>query len=226
MNAPLEPLLIAARDLRDWALRALLLAALLPMAAHARNLGVIGPAYPIAEPDLLEEIQAVLREKEASGELAKLREQAKQRVIARIEHPAPVTGLARAKTPRTHYFDPSVSFAEPIVNDKGEVLIPAGTRANPLDTVTMTRQLLFFDARDPQQVARAKFVMDEMGGKVKPIATGGPHLDLMRAWQIQVYFDQGGRLTKQLGITQVPALVYQEGKRLRVDEIAISEAAQ
>lgn len=208
------------------ALRALLLALLLPMAAHAKNLGVIGPTYPIAEPDFLEEIQAVLREKEASGELAKLREQAKQSVIARIEQPAPVAGLARAKAPRTHYFDPSVSFSDPIVNDKGEVLIPAGTRANPLDTVTMTRRLLFFDGRDPEQVTRAKFVLDEMGGAVKLVLTGGSTLDLMRAWQTQVYYDQSGRLVKQLGITQVPALVYQEGKRLRIDEVAISEAAQ
>lgn len=39
----------------------------------------LGPTYPIAEPDLLKEIERVLKEKEKSGELAKLQKEALER---------------------------------------------------------------------------------------------------------------------------------------------------
>jgi conjugal transfer pilus assembly protein TraW len=99
------------------------------------------------------------------------------------------------------------------------VIVPAGTRSNPLDVVTLTRQLLFFDGRDPDQVLLARAKLTELGGRLKPVLVGGSYLDLMRAWQVPVYFDQDGALVRRLGITQVPALVAQDGKRLRVDEL-------
>jgi conjugal transfer pilus assembly protein TraW len=43
----------------------------------------------------------------------------------------------------------------------------------------------------------------------------------MKAWQLSVYFDQQGVLTTKFGITQVPALVSQEGMRLRIDEFKV-----
>ena len=47
----------------------------------------------------------------------------------------------------------------------------------------------------------------------------GSYLELMRRWKRPVFFDQQGTLTDKLGIRHVPALVSQEGKRLRIDEI-------
>ena len=44
----------------------------------------------------------------------------------------------------------------------------------------------------------------------------------MKSWRQPVYYDQLGLLTRRLGITKVPALVSQEGLRLRIDELAIS----
>jgi len=41
----------------------------------------------------------------------------------------------------------------------------------------------------------------------------------MRRWKRPVFFDQQGRLTTQLGIRHVPALVTQAGKRLHIDEL-------
>ena len=65
--------------------------------------------------------------------------------------------------------------------------------------------------------------MTHYQGKVKPILTGGSYLDLMKAWQLPVYYDQLGLLTQRLGIRQVPALVSQEGKRLRIDELETTQ---
>ena len=42
----------------------------------------------------------------------------------------------------------------------------------------------------------------------------------MQALATPVYFDQQGALTRKLGITQVPALVSQEGAQLRIDELS------
>ena len=56
-------------------------------------------------------------------------------------------------------------------------------------------------------------------GQVKLILTGGSYLDLMRRWKLAVFYDQQGHLTTQLGIQHVPALVTQDGKRLRIDEL-------
>ena len=41
----------------------------------------------------------------------------------------------------------------------------------------------------------------------------------MRRWKRPVYFDQHGQLVERLGIRHLPALVSQDGKRLRIDEI-------
>jgi conjugal transfer pilus assembly protein TraW len=51
------------------------------------------------------------------------------------------------------------------------------------------------------------------------ILTGGSYLDLMRRWKRPVFFDQQGTLTDKLGIRHVPALVTQDGKRLKIEEI-------
>jgi conjugal transfer pilus assembly protein TraW len=193
--------------------------ALCAASAAARDLGKVGPTYPIAEPDLLEEIQIVLKQKEATGELARLQDEAQRRAIDRIQSPTPVAGLARTTKARTHYFDPSITIQENITDGRGNVIVAAGTRNNPLNTVTMTRQMFFFDGRDPDQVRFARAKLDELGGRLKPILVAGSYMDLMKSWQVQVFYDQDGALVRRLGISQVPALVAQDGKRLRVDEL-------
>ena len=190
--------------------------------ARAMDLGVIGPTYEISEPHLLQMIEQRLRAKERSGELGRLEAQARERGIATVKNPPPVTGLRPTDTVRTFYFDPSFALDRNILGPQGELLFAAGTRKNPLEVVSLSRHLLFFDARDPRQVGRARQLIALYQGRVKPILVGGSYLDLMQSWHIPVYYDQQGLLTRRLGITQVPALVSQEGLRLRIDELAVS----
>ena len=189
---------------------------------RAMDLGVIGPTYEISEPHLLQMIEQRLREKERSGELGRLEAGARERGIATVKNPPPVTGLRATDTVRTFYFDPSFSLDRNILGPQGELLFAAGTRKNPLEVVSLSRHLLFFDARDPRQVGRARQLIALYPGRVKPILVGGSYLDLMQSWHVPVYYDQQGLLTRRLGITQVPALVSQEGLRLRIDELAVS----
>jgi conjugal transfer pilus assembly protein TraW len=189
--------------------------------AHAVDLGAIGPTYGIAEPHLLADIERRLREKERSGELQRLIDEARTRGVDAVRQPAPVAGVHATDAPRTFYVDPSFTLDRNIVDASGRLLFAAGTRKNPLEVVSLSKRLLFFDARDRRQVTRARELMSSYEGHVKPILTGGSYLDLMKSWRIPVYYDQQGVLTRRLGIRQVPALVSQEGQRLRIDEVVL-----
>ncbi|MCM2337141.1 type-F conjugative transfer system protein TraW [Hydrogenophaga pseudoflava] len=190
-------------------------------ASHATDLGTLGPTYEIAEPHLLQMIEQRLREKERSGELARIEQDARARGTEAVRSPVPVAGVQTTAKPRTFYFDPTYTLDRNILGEKGELMFAAGTKANPLDVVSLSRHLLFFDARDSRQVRQARDLMARYQGKVKPILTGGSYLDLMQSWRTPVYYDQQGLLTRRLGIAQVPALVSQEGKRLRIDEMEV-----
>jgi len=187
--------------------------------ANAQDLGVIGPVYPIAEPSLLEVILSKLRDADKSGHLAKLQRDAQSRAARTVEQPEAVASVKRTRTARTFYYDPSIVVPYAITDAEGRIIVTPGTKVNPLDTVSLSKHLLFFDARDPQQVKRARTLLDQHHGRVKLILTGGSYLDLMRQWKLPVFFDQRGLLTAKLRIEHVPALVYQEGKRLRIDEL-------
>ena len=190
-------------------------------AARAENLGAIGPVYPIAERNLLDHIMSRLREKERTGELKKLEQLAQERATRSVNDPKPVPGLTRAETARTYYFDPTFVLEYNMVDESGAVLFPAGTRKNPLEVVGLSKHLLFFDARDPRQVTRVRELIDVYQGRVKPILVGGSYMDLMKSWKLRLYYDQEGVLVRKFGITAVPAIVSQEGQRLRIDEVLI-----
>ena len=102
----------------------------------------------------------------------------------------------------------------------------AGTRFNPLDAVSLSSYWLFFDARDARQVKQADALIRHYAGRVKPILTAGDYPEVARQWQRRVFYDQYGLITRRLGITQVPALVSQEGERLRIDEMLPQETAR
>ena len=188
---------------------------------HATDLGTLGPTYEITEPHLLRMIEQRLREKERSGELARIEQDARARGTEAVRSPPPVAGVQTTAKPRSFYYDPSYTLDRNLLGAHGELLFAAGTKANPLDVVSLSRHLLFFDARDGRQVRQARELLGRYQGKVKPILTGGSYLDLMKSWRIPVYYDQQGLLTRRLGIAQVPALVSQEDKRLRIDEMEV-----
>ncbi|MBX7132699.1 MAG: type-F conjugative transfer system protein TraW [Fimbriimonadaceae bacterium] len=188
---------------------------------HAVDLGRIGPTTGIGEQDFLRFIQERLEAKQRSGELARLEEQAVKRSTASIRNPQPVTGLRATEVSRTFYFDPTYVAPQNIVDSEGRLLYPAGTRKNPLEVVSLSKHLLFFDARDQRQVERARGLIAFYNGKVKPILVGGSYIELMGRWQTEVFYDQNGSLVRRLGIRQVPAFVSQEGMRLRIDEMTL-----
>ena len=187
--------------------------------AHAEDLGVIGKTYDIAERDLIEVIKDKLRHMEKTGELAKRQTEYKNRVMSGIEHPKPIPGIQATETANTHYYDPSIVTDKDIADATGKILYPRGTRVNPLDYIGWNKYLLFVDARDQKQLDMSKRIMATSDKPVKLVLVAGEPLNLMRKWKKQVYYDQGGILARRFAITQVPAIVSQEGRRLRIDEL-------
>jgi conjugal transfer pilus assembly protein TraW len=198
----------------------MLLASLISI-AHADDLGVVGSTYDIAEPDLIELIQSSLHRMEKSGELSRKQDEYRDRVIGAVEKPKPVPGLKATSTKRTYYIDPTLVLDRDIRSADGAILYARGLKVNPLDHVSLREELIFFDGRDRRQVSFAKQTLRNLKGAAKPIMVAGEPLNLMRDWKRLVFYDQGGALIRRLGIRQVPAVVTQDGKRLRVDEVRL-----
>ena len=185
----------------------------------ANDLGVVGPTYEIVERDLIEVMKDKFRRMEKSGELARVQENYKQKVIDAVEKPRPVHGVSSTETVRTFYVDPTWTLDRNVVDEQGKLLFPAGTKVNPLDYAPLTQYLLFFDQREKAQVAFARRFIEQSKARVKPILVGGEPLKLMRQWKREVFYDQSGVLSRKFLLKQSPAIVSQEGKRLRIDEI-------
>lgn len=188
--------------------------------SQAKDLGVAGQTFEIIEPDLLSMIETRLNRMQASGELAQRNEELKQKVVSSVERPPSATGIRPTDTPRTWLHDPSIIVGEDIILPTGEVLARAGDRINPLETMPLTLKLILIDGDDPKQV---EFALKETKHETRTrrILVSGAPLELMRSTEKRFYFDQDGQIAGKFGITQVPAIIVQEGNRLRISEIDV-----
>src|SRR3546814_9158644 len=82
-------------------------ALVLAVPADARDYGQQGAVFPVIERDLLEQIHTRLTAMEKSGETQRLNQELKRRTAARVNRPAPVAGLVRARAARGWRFDSS-----------------------------------------------------------------------------------------------------------------------
>ena len=206
--------------------RAMLLAALLAglsAVAAAKDLGVRGATWPVAEPDLLAQIEARLVEMQRSGELARLQTQARERARMKLEEPDPVPGIAPATEKRSRLFDPAITVARDIRNADGTLIAAAGTRVNPLERIALARDLLFADGRRETEIAWALAREEESGRPTKIVLLAGRPLELMRQYRRPFFFDQGRRFAVRFGLRFTPSLVEQAGMRLRITEIPVED---
>lgn len=183
--------------------------------ADAADLGRIGPVWPIAEPDLLASMQRKAAAKLADGGAAQLETELRERSERYLSAP-PALGLPRATDDKSWTLDPSVTLPDDLLDAGGKLLIPAGTRVNPLDLRPLSRALVFIDAGDPAQLRWLERTLSS-AKPVKLILTGGSPGDTAKHLEGRaVYFDQNGELVRALGIHAVPTTVEQEDRHLRL----------
>ncbi len=181
----------------------------------AKDLGTFGETFPILEENLLAFIQGKLAQLESNGELEKHQKSIAEKVVKSVQRPG-VIGLTKTKEARRFYYDPSITVPYDLKDHKGTVFHKAGTKLNPLELHSLKQPLLFINGDDLEQVNWSKKYIHL---KPKIILVEGSPFDLMKSFEMPIYFDQGGVIVKKLGIKQVPARVEQEDKMLVVSEI-------
>ncbi|MBP9692638.1 MAG: type-F conjugative transfer system protein TraW [Alphaproteobacteria bacterium] len=199
------------------------------IALQAKDMGSHGVVYPIDEQDPIILIQNKLKNMEKSGELDRHHLEIQKKTRDAIERPKPVAGLTKfmpepnqgAIENHIFYYDPTYIVPEDLKDHRGKIFYKKGTKINPLETVSLSQNLIFFDGDDPAQVTFAKEKRKE--GSIKLILVKGAPLTLSEESSVPVYFDQSGLLTQKLGIKHVPALVTQEDKHLRIEEFNLRE---
>lgn len=204
--------------------------------AFAENIGVYGTVYPIAEPDMTQFIKQTLNTMKQDGRLAKMESKFKDNVAKHLIRPNPVSGITTTSTPKTFYYDPTFILPKAVKDVQGNVIVPAGTKVNPLARVKLNEALIFIDADDANQIRFAKAASTYYQKKinafysVKIILVKGdtskapvalkedPRNKAEKA--VRIYFDQYGYMSHKLGIKHVPALVTQDGLQLKIEEFA------
>jgi conjugal transfer pilus assembly protein TraW len=187
----------------------------LSVSAHAKDLGVYGETFPIAEENLLTVIQNKLKTMEENGSLDKAQQELVQKASTKIRHPVPVKDLTKTQTPRQWFYDPSLKIEKDITDHKGHLIAVKGAVMNPLDIVSWGAPLLFLDGDDPEQVSWAE-TQDSLA---KWVLVKGSPVDMEEQRKRPVYFDQAGMLVNKFGIQQVPCRISQKDKKLLVEEL-------
>lgn len=189
---------------------------------YAKDLGQIGHGYPIAETDFIEMAQTLIQNKMNRGEW-RLGEAGDLRAIKNsADRPAAVPDLKPTQKPRQWLFDPSFVAPQNVTDAQGKLLFTAGSRVNPLTQWHWTKTLIFFDGDDPNQVEW----LEKYNQKIKAqslliLVQGSIHQTSLHFPHQKIYFDQGGKLVRRLGITQIPATVSSTSTALQITEVKI-----
>lgn len=198
-----------------------LLVLMLSTSLQAKDLGTMGDVYAIRETDLLTFIQSRVIALQKSGQWHAIESDMQKRAMNYRDRPNVVPGLTKATETRIWLFDPSITLGRDITSPDGSRIVPAGTRVNPLTRVTLSNALIFFDGDDEAQVKWAMIQTKELNGQAKLILVKGSVLDQEKIFHQPIYFDQAGRLIKRFQIQHMPAMVSQQGLKLRIAEARV-----
>lgn len=205
--------------------------------SQAKDLGTHGVISPIQEVDPIKLIQQKLQVMEERGELERHNHHLQERTKSIVERPKPLEEITKATEARVFTYDPTYIVSEDIKDHFGHVIHGRGTKINPLETVSLSQELVFIDGDDSDQKLWAfdriqkSIISNQNGKKIKLILVKGAPLALSEELGMPVYFDQGGFLTKKLGIKHVPAIVHQSKSQdkeskdslcLQIEEICLS----
>jgi len=144
-----------------------------------------------------------------------------------ILRPPPVDWLTTTQSTRVFNYDPTLIVTRDIPDARGQVIITKGTTVNPLDTLTLHEILLFLDADDQRQLEWAQNAFNQITSAnpnylIKYILIRGDIQQTSRVLSHRIYFDQEGLLSKKFGLQHVPAIIWQTGRVLTIEEISIN----
>ncbi|MDR2781500.1 MAG: type-F conjugative transfer system protein TraW [Holosporaceae bacterium] len=184
------------------------------VSTEAKDLGVFGETFEIAERDLLEQIFSRLRELEKTGVWESEKIKVESRIKEMILHPQPIVGITHTQKTKEYKFDPTITVTRDLSDHKGQVFVKKGERFNPLNKIGLSKPLLFIDGGAGKHIKWAISKLKDAtihgheSGKI--VLVNGSPFDLQNQLDRAVYFDQHGILTTKLGIRHIPAIVFQK----------------
>ncbi len=192
----------------------ILIVGLLPASlAYGKNLGTIGMTYPIAEPDLIEEIKVSIDYQK----LAKVMGEHRQNYQAKD-----IYALPAVKINRTFYVDMTYTLDHDIPGENGEIMYPRGLTWNPLDYVSLPGGLVVINSEDIKQVEWFLKSPYNKNRQIKLLISAGFAAPLIKQLGRPVFY-----LTKtiadRLQLAAAPCVITQNGKKMMVREIKIDE---
>ncbi len=187
------------------------------------DLGRMGETTAVVEQDLIKVLQAKLADYDMEGATKR----AYENYFADVSLPV----LETAVEDRTREFDPSVIIEDAITGPDGTVLAYPGTVINPMDAAPFNMTMVFFDARDPVQVAWAREqVVQREGETVYPVMTevnreeGWVGYGNVVAAIGRHVFHANAMMISRLGVERVPCTVEGgDNRKLVIREYALAE---
>lgn len=201
-------------------MRLLILIAFISSQINARDLGSFGATFAIVEENPIEMILRKLNGLSETGELDSHQKIVQERIRQRAMNPNPVTGITKATTNKTRFYDPSIRVPYDLKDHQGTIFHRAGTIVNPLTRQQFMKPFVFINGEDKEQVDWALKQLKE-DSTTKIILVQGSPFTLSELYGIRFYFDQQGKLVEKLGIKEVPARVSRNQDKLQIDNIAL-----
>lgn len=184
--------------------------------ASAESLGTYGRTYQIKEHDAIAVMKDAVRKKMANGGKEAMIKGAQDRYMASLNNVKTPPGIVQAKTSSTRLVDLTEVVKESIRDDRGNIIVAAGTSLNPLAIKPLTKKLFFIDAKDERQL---RLVKAQATTNDKIILLGGSVFKAGEFLKQRVYMDING-LYGRMKIRSLPSIVSQEGYKLKVQEVA------
>lgn len=193
---------------------------------HAKDFGTNGEVFTISEKDPVKLIESKLKKLEESGEIANLQKKWKENAANSIKRPKDARdNISKTSEDSIRYYDPTITIDSDISDHQGKVFARKGQKINPFDHIDhYYPYLIFIDGDDEQQFKFAISLFKEQSTKnlnPKIILLRGDIIDLMDKAKIRLFFDQKGFLSDKFGIDKVPSIVEREGRRLKIQEVAL-----
>ena len=186
----------------------------------AKDLGVFGAVYDIAEKDALKEIEEKAKEVDVNriinrGELAR---KVKNYTPGDLKD----VNLPPARKDRTFLVDMTYTLDRDIADEKGNVIYPKGYTFNPLDYVTYPRVIVILDGKSQTQVAWFKRSEYSKDLKTKVLITDGSYEELTNTLKRPVFYDSRA-IVEIFQLKATPSVLKQEGNIMEVREIYVPE---
>ena len=189
------------------------------------DLGAVGPVAQATEPDLIE----VMQQRLAALDLRRYAEGARDRYWQSLAH----YDLPQADESRTRHIDPSVVVVADIRDANGTVIVPAGSRINPLDLMPFSQRLIVFDAARPGQVKLVQQL--ERRYRDKRVTLIAARLDRDAGWDGFRKLQDGlhgpvfvltSDIKERFRIERLPSVVEAVGREFLVHEIPLPVTAR